>query len=234
MSWSSLSTFSCIFVFSLSLLAPDLIANPHLFFILFSCLFSLLVPLSPYIMLLCPALSLRTFCCTFLKTFCHVLHLQLVDHNPTSTSKSSTFYALCSFFLHLWILYLSIFLAPQILCQWIIYLAAWHVPSLPKYLTSNASSCYSFVESNVMNSCLASLSNPTSCTFDLHFWLTHFWILCPVLCLCLAFVLPFFVHSFLASLCLWLLSLITSTTSLASLLYSWNPFVLHLELVCLP
>ena len=47
----SLSTFSCIFLFSLCLAAPNLNANPHLFFILASlpCCFSLLVPLSPHL-----------------------------------------------------------------------------------------------------------------------------------------------------------------------------------------
>ena len=190
-----------------------------------SCLFSLIVPLSPYIMFLCPALSLRTLCCTFLNTFCLAMHLQLVDHNLKSTSLPPSI-AVCSFLLHLWILYLSICLAPQILCLWIICLAAWpwHVLSLPKYLTSQMHlpvTPYTFVESNIMNSCPASLSNPTSCTFDSHLWLTHFWILCLVLCLCLAFVLHFLVHHFLASLRLALLTLITCITSLASLPYSW-------------
>ena len=90
MPWSSLSTFFCIFhfVFQLQTSMPTLTC----FSFSLSCLFSLLVPLSPYIMLLCPALSLRTLCCTFLYTFYLVLHLQC--YNLTSTSKSFTFYCI--------------------------------------------------------------------------------------------------------------------------------------------
>ena len=59
-----------------------------------SCLLSLIVPLAPFIMFLCPVLSLRNLCRTFLNTFCLALHLQLVDHNLARTSKSSIFYCI--------------------------------------------------------------------------------------------------------------------------------------------
>ena len=111
-----------------------------------------------------------------------------------------------------------------------------YMPSLPICLICNAPLSCTFVESDVLICCLASLQNPMSCTFDLQLWFAP-WLLCLVL----SFALHFFVHHFL-HVCViahWFplshtCSHYTSRTSIASLPCSWNPFILHLELVCLP
>ena len=152
-----------------------------------------------------------------------IFSLWIITSRPLLSLPPSI--ALCSLLLQLWILYLSMCLAPQILCQRIIYLAAWHVPSLPKYHTSNAPSCYTlhlcgiqcheflpckFVKSHVLHLWLAFVTNTL---------LNPMSSLVPLSCFCFAL----FVHRFLASLCLALLTLITCITSLASLCYSWIP-----------
>ena len=104
------------------------------------------------------------------------------------------------------------------------------VPSLPICLICNAPLCCIFVES-VLQVCKSRCLAPLICVFDLHLW---------VLCLVLRFALHFFVHRFLhLGLAHWFTFsctsiLITSRTSIASSPCSWNPFLWHLELVCLP
>ena len=152
-----------------------------------SCLFSLLVPLSSYIMLLC--LALCTMSCTFSYTIRLVLHL--LDHSyAMSTYKSCDFD--CSFSCNFEWYICPYGLAPQICCQPIIHLAASHVSYLPRCLICNAPLSCTFVESKVLNFCLERLSNSMSCTFDLYLWM-----LCLVLHLCLAFsCLPRFCAQF--------------------------------------
>ena len=104
------------------------------------------------------------------------------------------------------------------------------VPSLPICLICNAPLCCIFVES-VLQVCKSRCLAPLICVFDLHLW---------VLCLVLRFALHFFVHRFLhLGLAHWFTFsctsiLITPRTSIASSPCSWNPFLWHLELVCLP
>ena len=164
------------------------------------------------------------------------LHLQLGPSNLTSTYKSCTFYCISHFQLQFYIcpyiLHLKSFVNQSYTLQPVMRLLFVH-------LICNASLSYTFVESNVLKFCLAILSNPMSCTFVLHFWLAPLdliSILVPLFCfLCCTFCALFsctFVLYF-DSHCLALQTLITSITSLASFPCSWNPFVLHLELVCL-
>ena len=190
MPWYSLSTFSCIFSFHfvLQLQASMPNANCHLFFV---PLFLYNVALA--CLCLCRFMYHASSTCTFIAHFVlHlpntvwlVLHLQIVHSNLVTTYKLSIFY--CSF-LKLWILYLFICLAPQILCQPIIYLAACHVPWYVLYamhlclaLLFNPM-CWEFF--------LASLSDPMSCTFDFHLWLAPLNPM-PSLACCLAFCLHF-------------------------------------------
>ena len=134
----------------------------------FKCLFSLLVPLSPYIS------------CYFVLLF-HS-HFHCATCLAPSQAQSDLFVSLCilssypcicfvpsieafSCNFQFYICPLSVCLAPQIICQPIIYLAACFEPSLP--LLCNAPLSCTFVESNVLKFCLASLPNPITCAFDL-------------------------------------------------------------------
>ena len=126
-----------------------------------SLVFSLLVPLSSYIMLLC--LALRALSCTFSYTSGLDLQFQLEHSNLMSTYKSCTFYCSFScrfeFYICPYVLHLKSFVNQSYMLQpvlsLLLILYAMHL-------------CLAPFKSNVLKFCLASLSKPMSCTFDLH------------------------------------------------------------------
>ena len=105
--WSSLFTFSCIFVFSFFLQLHTSCSTPSLpcFYSFYHVSLACLCLASLYLMLLCSALPLRILSCAFLNTLWLVLHLQLVHSNLIFTYKSHAFDS--SFLFQLWILYRS-------------------------------------------------------------------------------------------------------------------------------
>ena len=141
-------------------------------------------------MLLCLALSFCTLSCAFSITIWLVL--QLAHSNLMSIYKSCTFY--CSYYFQLWSISFHMWCTSN-------PLSTNHIPcSLLCTICSlicNASLSCAFVELNVLKFCLASLSNPMSCTFDSHFWLDPLNLLSILAPLFYFFLAPF-VHCFLA------------------------------------